>query len=135
MFVLEHNRRSAMKRRKLLKVVTLAAASGAISAPAIAQSAPALRWRLATTFPKNLDTLYGACEMFSRAVAELSDQKGASAPIKRARLPQRFHLKPAKSLALQSPPCHAGRKSYFPPGLAHSIRLLCRRYAGKTTAK
>ena len=64
-----------MNRRKLLKVVTLAAASGAISAPAIAQSAPALRWRLATTFPKNLDTLYGACEMFSRAVAELSDQK------------------------------------------------------------
>ena len=64
-----------MNRRKLLKAATLAAASGAISAPAIAQSAPALRWRLATTFPKSLDTLYGACEMFSRAIAELSDQK------------------------------------------------------------
>jgi TRAP-type mannitol/chloroaromatic compound transport system substrate-binding protein len=64
-----------MNRRKLLKAATLAAASGAISAPAIAQSAPALRWRLATTFPKSLDTLYGACEMFSKAIAELSDQK------------------------------------------------------------
>ena len=41
-FVLELNRRLAMNRRKLLKTVTLAAASGAISAPAIAQSAPAL---------------------------------------------------------------------------------------------
>jgi TRAP-type mannitol/chloroaromatic compound transport system substrate-binding protein len=36
---------------------------------------PPLRWRLATTFPKNLDTLYGACEMFSKAIADLSDQK------------------------------------------------------------
>src|SRR5258706_1607527 len=71
----ELNRGLSMNRRKLLKAVTLAAASGAISAPAIAQSTPALRWRLATTFPKSLDTLYGACEMFSRAIAELSDQK------------------------------------------------------------
>src|SRR4051794_29966797 len=64
-----------MDRRKLLKAASLAAASGAISAPAIAQSAPSLRWRLATTFPKSLDTLYGACEMFSKVVGELSDQK------------------------------------------------------------
>jgi TRAP-type mannitol/chloroaromatic compound transport system substrate-binding protein len=74
-FVLELNRRLAMNRRKLLKTVTLAAASGAISAPAIAQSAPALRWRLTTSFPKSLDTLYGACEMFSKAIADLSEQK------------------------------------------------------------
>src|SRR5207253_2826239 len=39
------------------------------------QSAPALRWRLATSFPKSLDTLYGACEMFAKAMGELSDQK------------------------------------------------------------
>ena len=64
-----------MDRRKLLKAASLAAASGAISAPAIAQSTPSLRWRLATSFPKSLDTLYGACEMFSKAIAELSDQK------------------------------------------------------------
>src|SRR5438045_5597614 len=64
-----------MNRRKLLKVAGVAAASTVISAPAIAQSAPALRWRLATSFPKSLDTLYGACEMFSKAVADLSDQK------------------------------------------------------------
>jgi len=34
-----------------------------------------LRWRLTTSFPKTLDTLYGACEMFSKAIADLSGQK------------------------------------------------------------
>jgi TRAP-type mannitol/chloroaromatic compound transport system substrate-binding protein len=64
-----------MNRRKLLKVAGAAVASTAVAAPAIAQSTPALRWRLATSFPKSLDTLYGACEMFAKAVADLSDQK------------------------------------------------------------
>ncbi len=64
-----------MNRRKLLKAAGLAAATGAISAPAIAQSAPTIKWRLTTSFPKTLDTLYGACEMLSKAVADLSDQK------------------------------------------------------------
>jgi TRAP-type mannitol/chloroaromatic compound transport system substrate-binding protein len=49
--------------------------TGAISAPAIAQSAPAIKWRLTTTFPKTLDTLYGACDLLSKTVADLSDQK------------------------------------------------------------
>src|SRR5215813_13384962 len=62
-----------MNRRKLLGAASLAAASAAISAPAIAQSAPTVRWRLTTTFPKSLDTLYGACDMFSKVVDELSD--------------------------------------------------------------
>src|SRR5215475_3264982 len=64
-----------MNRRKLLKAVGLAAASTAVAAPAIAQSAPALKWRLTTSFPKTLDTLYGACEMFSKAIADLSENK------------------------------------------------------------
>jgi TRAP-type mannitol/chloroaromatic compound transport system substrate-binding protein len=34
-----------------------------------------VRWRLTTSFPKTLDTLYGACEMFAKAMADLSDQK------------------------------------------------------------
>jgi TRAP-type mannitol/chloroaromatic compound transport system substrate-binding protein len=43
--------------------------------PAIAQSAPAIKWRLTTTFPKTLDTLYGACDLLAKTVADLSDQK------------------------------------------------------------
>jgi TRAP-type mannitol/chloroaromatic compound transport system substrate-binding protein len=64
-----------MNRRKLLKAAGLAAASTAIAAPAIAQSTPTLKWRLATSFPKSLDTLYGACEMFSKAIADISENK------------------------------------------------------------
>jgi TRAP-type mannitol/chloroaromatic compound transport system substrate-binding protein len=64
-----------MNRRKLLTAAGAAVASTAVAAPAIAQSAPALRWRLATSFPKSLDTLYGACEMFAKAMGDLSDQK------------------------------------------------------------
>jgi TRAP-type mannitol/chloroaromatic compound transport system substrate-binding protein len=48
-----------MNRRKLLTAAGAAVASTAIAAPAIAQSMPVLRWRLATSFPKSLDTLYG----------------------------------------------------------------------------
>ena len=64
-----------MNRRKFVKTAGLAAASAAVSAPAIAQSAPELKWRLATSFPKSLDTLYGACELLAKTVGELSDGK------------------------------------------------------------
>ena len=63
-----------MKRRQFLKAGGVGLAAG-LASPAIAQTAPTLRWRLTTTFPKSLDTLYGACEMFSKVVGELSDQK------------------------------------------------------------
>ena len=64
-----------MNRRKFFVAGATAAASATIAAPAIAQSLPSLRWRLTTSFPKTLDTLYGACDMFSKAIADLSDQK------------------------------------------------------------
>src|SRR5579871_4054806 len=68
-------RQSLMDRRKFVKSASLAAATAAISAPAIAQSTPALKWRLTTSFPKTLDTLYGASELLAKTVGELSDQK------------------------------------------------------------
>jgi hypothetical protein len=64
-----------LNRRKILKSAGGGLVAAVVASPAIAQSAPSLRWRLTTSFPKNLDTLYGACEMFSKAMAELSDQK------------------------------------------------------------
>jgi TRAP-type mannitol/chloroaromatic compound transport system substrate-binding protein len=51
----------------------LAAAS--IAKPAIAQSSPALHWRLTSSFPKSLDTIYGAAEVFAKAVADATDNK------------------------------------------------------------
>ena len=44
------------------------------AAPAVhAQST--LRWRIASSFPKSLDTLFGVCEVFAKKVGELSGGK------------------------------------------------------------
>src|SRR5213083_1274795 len=64
-----------MKRRQFLGAVSLAATASAIAKTAIAQSMPELRWRLTSSFPKSLDTLYGAAEIFAKAVAEATDNK------------------------------------------------------------
>jgi TRAP-type mannitol/chloroaromatic compound transport system substrate-binding protein len=64
-----------MKRREFLKAGTLGVAASAVAAPAIAQSMPELKWRLTSSFPKSLDTIYGAAEVFSKAVAEATDNK------------------------------------------------------------
>ena len=64
-----------MKRREFLKVAATAMAASAVAAPAIAQSTPAIRWRLTASWPKSLDTLYGACETFAKYVSEATDSK------------------------------------------------------------
>jgi len=64
-------------RRRLLKSagVVGASAATAISAPAIAQPSPSIRWRMATSWPKSLDTLFGGAERFAGDVAEATDDK------------------------------------------------------------
>ena len=64
-----------VKRREFLKTAGLGLAGSAIAAPAIAQSAPELKWRLTASWPKSLDTLYGGCEYFAKRVAEITDNK------------------------------------------------------------
>jgi len=64
-----------MKRRDFLKAAGVGLASSAVAAPAIAQSAPEIKWRLTASWPKSLDTLYGACETFSKYIAEATDNK------------------------------------------------------------
>jgi TRAP-type mannitol/chloroaromatic compound transport system substrate-binding protein len=64
-----------MKRREFLKAAGVGMAATAVAAPAVAQSMPEIKWRLTASWPKSLDTLYGACETFSKYVAEATDNK------------------------------------------------------------
>src|ERR1700753_3417059 len=64
-----------MKRRDFLKVSAVGAAATAVASPAIAQSMPELKWRMTSSFPKSLDTLYGASLELSKYVAEMTDNK------------------------------------------------------------
>jgi TRAP-type mannitol/chloroaromatic compound transport system substrate-binding protein len=64
-----------MKRRAFLKRAAAGVAAGAVAAPAIAQSQPAIQWRLAASWPKSLDTLFGGAELIAKRVAEITDGK------------------------------------------------------------
>src|SRR3981081_799126 len=64
-----------MKRREFLRAAGVGMAAAAVAKPAIAQSMPELKWRCTSSFPKSLDTIYGAAEIFAKAVAEATDNK------------------------------------------------------------
>src|SRR5262245_61527866 len=64
-----------MKRREFLQAGGVGLATSAVASPAIAQSSPEVKWRLTSSFPKSLDTIYGASEIFAKAVAEATDNK------------------------------------------------------------
>jgi len=70
-----------MQRRKFLKGAALAGAAGSLGtaaafpAPALAQTAPEVKWRLASSFPKSLDTIYGAAEVMAKRVSEATGGK------------------------------------------------------------
>ena len=64
-----------MKRRAFLKAGGIGLAATTIAAPAIAQSQPELKWRIATSWPKSLDALHGGVEFFAKRIAEMTDNK------------------------------------------------------------
>jgi TRAP-type mannitol/chloroaromatic compound transport system substrate-binding protein len=64
-----------MKRRSFLKNAAAGLAAGSVAAPAIAQSQPAVTWRMATSWPKSLDTLFGGAELVAKRVGEITDGK------------------------------------------------------------
>jgi TRAP-type mannitol/chloroaromatic compound transport system substrate-binding protein len=64
-----------MKRRQFLTTAATGATLAVLAKPAIAQSLPAIHWRLAASWPKSLDTIYGACETISKYVHEATEGK------------------------------------------------------------
>src|SRR5215467_2224034 len=64
-----------MKRRQFLAAAGLGTAAVAIAKPAIAQSMPEVKWRLASSFPKSLDTVYSSGETLAKIIAEATDNK------------------------------------------------------------
>ena len=73
-----------MNRRNLIRAGGIgAAAAAALAAPALVRSAaaqtagghPEIKWRLTSSFPKSLDTIYDAAEFFAKRVAVLTENK------------------------------------------------------------
>jgi TRAP-type mannitol/chloroaromatic compound transport system substrate-binding protein len=69
-----------MKRRNFLGGTAAGAAAMATLAssfpkPAIAESQPEVKWRMASSFPKSLDTIFGTAEQMAKRVASATDGK------------------------------------------------------------
>lgn len=69
-----------MERRSFLKKAGAAAAGGVATVSTApnafaADNSPTVRWRLASSFPKSLDTLWGAAPQLSKRVLELTGGK------------------------------------------------------------
>lgn len=64
-----------MERRSFLKKATAAVGAGAVAAPAVVHAQAQVRWRLASSFPKALDTIYGGAEVFAKSVNAMSGGK------------------------------------------------------------
>jgi TRAP-type mannitol/chloroaromatic compound transport system substrate-binding protein len=64
-----------MERRSFIRQTGLAGVLAAGMAPAVVHAQQALRWRLASSFPKSLDTIYGGGEVFAKKVGEMTGGK------------------------------------------------------------
>ncbi|WP_198970449.1 TRAP transporter substrate-binding protein [Xylophilus sp. ASV27] len=64
-----------MDRRSIIKHAGIAGVLAAGAAPAAHAQAASVRWRLASSFPKSLDTIYGGAEVFAKKVGELTGGK------------------------------------------------------------
>jgi len=79
----DHSRRASAstaeiarrRRRSFLARAAAGVAGTAAVAPAIAQTQPMLQWRLASSFPKSLDTVFYPAEQISKRIAEITDNK------------------------------------------------------------
>jgi TRAP-type mannitol/chloroaromatic compound transport system substrate-binding protein len=64
-----------MDRRSLIKNAGIAGVLAAGVAPAVVNAQAAVRWRMASSFPKSLDTIFGAADEFAKQVKAMSGGK------------------------------------------------------------
>lgn len=64
-----------MERRSFIRNTGLAGVLATGLAPAVVNAQANIRWRLASSFPKSLDTIYGGADEFSKQVAAMSGGK------------------------------------------------------------
>jgi TRAP-type mannitol/chloroaromatic compound transport system substrate-binding protein len=64
-----------MERRSFVRSAGMAGVLAAGVAPAVVHAQANIRWRLASSFPKSLDTIFGAAELFAKKIGEMSGGK------------------------------------------------------------
>jgi len=64
-----------MERRSFVRGAGMAGVLAAGAAPGIVQAQANIRWRLASSFPKSLDTIFGAAESFAKRVSDMTGGK------------------------------------------------------------
>jgi len=64
-----------MQRRSFIRKTGLAGVLAAGAAPAIVHAQANLRWRIASSFPRSLDTIFGGAEVFAKKLGEMSSGK------------------------------------------------------------
>src|SRR4051812_24842095 len=65
-----------MRRRQFLQHAAAGSlVAGSVASPARAQGEPTVRWRMATSWPKSLDTIFGSVEDLCRRVAQLTQKR------------------------------------------------------------
>ena len=64
-----------MERRSFVRQAGLAGVLAAGAAPAVVNAQANIRWRLASSFPKSLDTIFGAAEVFAKKVSDMTGGK------------------------------------------------------------
>jgi TRAP-type mannitol/chloroaromatic compound transport system substrate-binding protein len=64
-----------MERRSFIKHAGLAGILAAGTAPAFAQAPTEIKWRMASSFPRSLDTIFGGAETVSKRVAASTNNK------------------------------------------------------------
>ncbi|MFY7865416.1 TRAP transporter substrate-binding protein [Roseateles sp.] len=64
-----------MERRSFVRQAGLAGVFAAGVAPAVVHAQTNVRWRLTSAFPKALDTIYGAADVFSKSISDMSGGK------------------------------------------------------------